>query len=168
MLVKTQREHWRGRPRMLTPKLEERILAELRDGRLMGAICEAEGMPHRTTVQRWMSESPEFRAKVYRAREIGTDALAESAMTIADEAPPMPGDVAKARLRSDVRLKLAAAWNQGTYGNRPAVVVQNEAPRVQLRLDADKLAALAEAMRRMLVEEPIDVTPRKLAPSRRL
>lgn len=157
----------RGRPTKLTEQVELRLLRELSDGKLMGEICAAGDMPHRVTVQNWMASSPDFRSKVQRAREIGTDALAEAALTIADETPPMPGEVAKARLRADMRMKLAAAWNQPTYGNRPNVQITNEAPQVSFALTADQMAKLADVVRAVMSEDAVDVTPRMLAPSRR-
>lgn len=155
-----------GRPTKMTDKTKTRILSELRDGKVLRDICNAPDLPDRITVYDRMKADPVFRAEVLRARQDGADALVETALVIADEVAPVTGEVQRARLRADVRMKMAAAFNQQVYGNRPNIVVQTEQPRIEFKLDPDKLAALAEAMRKMLVDGPIDVSPRQLASGR--
>lgn len=153
----------RGRPTKLTPQVRERILNELRDGKLLHEVCQAAGID-RVTVYSWMRVDAEFCAAVRRAREDGSDALAEAALSIADAADPVPGVIAKARLRADVRLKLAAAWNP-TYSNRPQVQVTHEPPRIDFGLSPEKMVYLVRAVEAALGSDVIDVTPLRLAAS---
>jgi len=158
----SKKSRGRGRPTRLTEATEAAILAGLREGKVMGEICSAGAMPSRELVQAWMAERPNFRAKVQRARELGADAMAERALQIADETPPVSGEVARARLRADVRLKLAAAWN-ATYSNRPQVQVTHEPPRIDFGLSPEKMVYLVRAVEAALGSDVVDVTPLRLA-----
>ena len=84
------------------------ILEELEYGRSLLSICKEEGMPNRSTVQRWQNEEAEFDAAVTRAREDGFQYLAERARINAQNAE----DPAKGRLAFD-----ADRWYLGKLSN---------------------------------------------------
>jgi hypothetical protein len=86
----------------------ETILAELEKGRSLLSICKDEGMPNRSTVQRWQNEDENFDAAVTRAREDGFHYLAERARISAQTAE----DAAKGRLAFD-----ADRWYLGKLSN---------------------------------------------------
>jgi hypothetical protein len=77
--------------------VREVILAELEKGRSLLSICKDEGMPNRSTVQRWQNDDADFDAAVTRAREDGFEYLAEQARINAQTAQ----DAAKGRLAFD-------------------------------------------------------------------
>jgi hypothetical protein len=88
--------------------VREHILAELENGRSLLSICKDEGMPNRSTVQRWQKDDEEFDAAVTRAREDGFHYLAEQARIKAHTAE----DAAKGRLAFD-----ADRWYLGKLSN---------------------------------------------------
>jgi len=88
--------------------VRQTILDELEKGRSLLSICKDEGMPNRSTVQRWQNEDPEFDAAVTRAREDGFHWLAEQARLRAQTAE----DAAKGRLAFD-----ADRWYLGKLSN---------------------------------------------------
>jgi len=58
-----------GRPSDYTPEITDRVCEELMAGKSLIKICEAEDMPDRGTVVRWMNSNPDFASKCARARE---------------------------------------------------------------------------------------------------
>jgi hypothetical protein len=86
----------------------EHILAELEKGRSLLSICKDDGMPNRSTVQRWQNEDEDFDAAVTHAREDGFHYLAELARINAQTAE----DAAKGRLAFD-----ADRWYLGKLSN---------------------------------------------------
>ena len=88
--------------------VREHILAQLEEGRSLSSICKDEGMPNRSTVQRWQNDEPEWDAAVTRAREEGFHHLAELARIRAHTAD----DAAKGRLAFD-----ADRWYLGKLSN---------------------------------------------------
>jgi hypothetical protein len=94
----------------------------------MSAICREADMPSRTTVFEWMSNQS-FSERIARARELGADAIAEEALSIADDGsfdtvetdrgPKMDSEwVARSKLRVETRLKLLAKWSPKKYGEK--------------------------------------------------
>lgn len=91
------------------PETKGLILASLRVGKSLSEICRQEDLfPNRCTVQRWQDDDPEFDAAVTRAREIGFEARAETAVWEAKVAE----DASKGRLAFD-----AERWYLGKLSN---------------------------------------------------
>jgi len=88
--------------------VREQILALLMEGQSLASICREDGMPNRSTVQRWQNDDPEFDAAVTHAREEGFQLLAEQARIKAHAAD----DAAKGRLAFD-----ADRWYLGKLSN---------------------------------------------------
>ncbi len=84
------------------------ILEQLANGIGLVAICEADGMPNRCTVQRWQDADPGFDAAVMRARELGMHVRAEKAVRDAKVAT----DAGLGRLAFD-----AERWYVGKLSN---------------------------------------------------
>lgn len=93
---------------MADEPIREQILAQLAEGRSLSSICRDDGMPNRSTVQRWQNEDEEFDAAVTHAREEGFHYLAELARIKAHTAE----DAAKGRLAFD-----ADRWYLGKLSN---------------------------------------------------
>ena len=89
-------------------EIREQILAMLMEGKSLSAICAEEGMPDRSTVQRWQKDDAEFDAAVTHAREIGFEQRADKAVLAAKTAD----DAAKGRLAFD-----AERWYLGKLSN---------------------------------------------------
>ena len=88
--------------------VRERILELLAEGNSLSLICREDGMPNRSTVQRWQNDDAEFDAAVTHAREEGFHYLAEQARIKAHTAE----DAAKGRLAFD-----ADRWYLGKLSN---------------------------------------------------
>ena len=74
-----------GRPSSYTAELTDRICNELIEGKSLIKICEADDMPHRCTVIRWLGEHPEFATKYARAREAQADVMDDLILDVASK-----------------------------------------------------------------------------------
>jgi hypothetical protein len=116
-------------------KLAAEICKRLSSGEPLRAICRDAHMPHWNSVYNWKEARPEFAVRIARARDIGFDAIAEEALSIADT--PVAGikkekskDGTKTitedmlghrKLQVETRLKLLAKWSPQRYGDRQAI-----------------------------------------------
>jgi hypothetical protein len=144
------------RPTKKTPAVEKRIIDGLCDGTPLRELCRQEGMPNWRTVYDWISADPDFAAQVAQARDTGTDAIAEQALDLIDEAPQRGGDgkidpgyVQWRRAQVDTRLKLLACWNPKKYGSKQTVDVGNKDGEIlKVESNAAEVAAqVAAALR---------------------
>lgn len=78
-----------GRPSDFTPELADRICEQLADGNSLRSICQAEGMPNRSTVARWLATNEQFRDQYAHACEMRQEELFDQIIEIADT--PMVG-----------------------------------------------------------------------------
>jgi len=114
-----------GRPPEYNEELAEEICERLSIGQTLSSICNLEGMPNYSTVWRWESSNENFRNKSAHARKIGTHALADDCIRIADD--PML-DAAEKRVRIDTRLRLLGKWNARQYGDKIEIENTNAKP----------------------------------------
>jgi hypothetical protein len=104
-----------GRPSIKTPELIEAICERLETGEPLTVICAAKHMPAPRTVREWQENDPVVSAAIARAREVGFDAIAIKALSIADERDEDP---ASRRVMVETRLKLLAKWDPKRYGDK--------------------------------------------------
>jgi len=101
------------------PKYDEAIADEICErlsmGQTLSSICNLEGMPNYSTVWRWECSNEDFRNKSHLARKIGTHAIADDCIRIADD--PML-DAQEKRVRIDTRIRLLGKWNARQYGDK--------------------------------------------------
>lgn len=125
-----------------TREVADRILAELKDGRTLRAVCRDEGMPSESTVRTWAVEDMDgFHAQYTRAREIGYMAMADELLDISDdgqndwmqrEAEENEGWTAngehlqRSRLRVDTRKWLLSKALPKVYGDKVDVTSKGE------------------------------------------
>ena len=76
-----------GRPSSYSEEIADRICDGLADARSLRSICLEEGMPHQSTVFRWLADEryASFRDRYARAREAQADALFDEMLDIADD-----------------------------------------------------------------------------------
>lgn len=74
-----------GRPTRYKPKLALTICERLMDGDSLRTICQAEDMPHRATVFRWLLTREDFRDQYARAREVQAECWADESVDISDD-----------------------------------------------------------------------------------
>lgn len=157
-----------GRPSIYSQTIADRICTLIRNGATLRDVGRMQDCPTDETINVWIDRKPDFSAAVARAREAGAWALVEVAKDIADACPvDSSAHVAKARLMVDTRFKLAAGWNPVAFGNRPGMGLTVNADSISITLGDEQLSRLAGAVSGVLDAQPLDVTPRTIAPPRR-
>lgn len=134
-----------GRLSSYTDEIANVICDQIAEGASMRKICEADDMPFRSTVLRWMAERPDFAAKCAHARLLQADVLFEEMQDVADEGNPE--DVQRAKLRVSTMQWRASKLAPKKYGDRTVLAGDPDAPletRVDLSgLNPEQLRALA-------------------------
>lgn len=107
------------RPNAYTTRAADRICAELASGSSLRKICQAEDMPDRSTVMRWLADErhAKFRDQYARAREAQADALFDEMIDIADTALDRDS-AAAAKVRFDARRWVAGKLRPKKYGEK--------------------------------------------------
>ncbi len=79
-----------GRPSLYSEELTDRICNRIADGDSLRKICEADDMPDRETVSRWLANEDHraFAAKYARAREAQADLMDEEILEVARASKP--------------------------------------------------------------------------------
>jgi hypothetical protein len=110
--------------------LFDEICAEIAEGKSLRAICEAEDMPNRATVFKWLANDEKLSDQYARAREAQADLYADEIIDIADDGSRdySKGEngetvvdhdvIARARLRVDARKWKASKLAPKKYGDK--------------------------------------------------
>jgi len=127
-----------GRPTKHTPELVDEICTRVANGTPLREICREDDKPTWSTFYDWLRKDKELSARFAQARELGTDAIAEDALSIIDERPESvtlegssridTGYVQWQKNRVEMRLKLLAKWNPRKYGDRTTIAGDKDAP----------------------------------------
>lgn len=132
-----------ARPTDYTSELAGVICGQIAEGRSLRAVCEADNMPDKSTVFRWLAKDQAFRDQYARAREAQADAMAEEILEIADDSS---GDVTedsqgneransefvnRSRLRVDARKWLLSKMAPKKYGEKLAIGGAEGLPAIQ-------------------------------------
>jgi hypothetical protein len=110
-----------SRPTKKNPKLLEKILDAVMNGKTLKAICESASMPSLTTIYRWLRDDEEFYISYARAVAVRTHEMILEALEIADRPKSGSADVAADKLRYDARMKIAGKLNPKHYGDKPEI-----------------------------------------------
>jgi hypothetical protein len=73
-----------GRHSVYSEELADQICDQLMDGKSLVKICAQDGMPHRSTVIRWMADDPDFATRCARARDAQADLMDDKILDVAD------------------------------------------------------------------------------------
>lgn len=137
-------------------ELGQTVLAMMAEGKQFARICEATGLSKRAILA-WLDEDPERAEAASRARTRAAHSLVDEAVQIADEADAdHPGELAKAKLRVQVRHWTAERWGRKDYGapnNKAEVTINLHA----MHLDALRTRSAGNGQADVGI---IDVTPR--------
>ena len=79
---------------------------------------------------------PERSARIKQAHLDGAAAMVDDALHIVDTATPDRDSVNKAKVRADLRVKVAGLKDREAWGERPQVVVNNQLSHTEYHLDA--------------------------------
>lgn len=104
-----------GRPSDYSQELADNICAQLAEGISLRTICNADDMPDKSSVFRWLRIHDEFLDQYARAKENSADALLEDMLHIADDTNE---EVQRSRLRVDVRKWAASKLKPKKYGDK--------------------------------------------------
>ena len=148
-------------PAKKTPKLIEEVLSRIALGETLASLGRELGF-HPSAWRQWIGEDEALAVAYQRARDEGSDALAEQALALIDGEPDRidgkidPGFVQWKRAQVDTRLKLLACWNPKKYGTKQTVDVGNKEGETFKADSVDSVAltqALAEALRNQKVDK---------------
>lgn len=127
-----------GRPTKYTDELIDEICTRVANGTPLREICREEGKPAWTTFYNWINADTVIFERFVRARELGTDAIAEDTLAIIDAKPERVEDERSSRVdagyvqwqknRVELRLKLLSKWNPRKYGDRQILAGDPQAP----------------------------------------
>lgn len=141
-----------GRPSKYSEALVDAICGQVADGLSLVKVCEAEDMPNRATVNRWLAEHEAFRDKYARARDAQADKIFEECLEIADQYDTKidvvePDTVQRAKLRIDTRKWMAGKLRPKKYGERVQQEISGPGG------GAIEIAALSEDERKARIAE---------------
>lgn len=124
-----------ARPTDYTEELADRICEEILNNTYgIHTICKDEGMPHPSTVFRWINQYVEFYDKYARAREIQAELLADEIISIADDAQKdLQSDgkidhdhIQRSKLRVDARKWKSSKLHPKRFGDKLDVTTKGE------------------------------------------
>jgi len=75
-----------GRPSEYSQEVADLICERIADGESLRSICDADEMPAKSTVFKWLAANETFSDQYARAREAQADAVFDDILTIADDA----------------------------------------------------------------------------------
>jgi hypothetical protein len=93
-----------GRPTSYQPRVAEKVLAEIAAGRSLRDICAQPGWPSRESVRRWLAKDEQFRQRYDDARRLGVEALADRIEELANSAPDVIAEAAKAGVNENAAV----------------------------------------------------------------
>ncbi len=131
-----------SRPSDYNELVADQIVERLSEGLSLRQICDAEDMPARSTVLRWVRDHASFRALYALARELQIDLMADEILDVADDGSNdwMEGRngeevvngeaIARSRLRVDTRKWLLSKLMPKKYGDKLELAGDPAAPIV--------------------------------------
>lgn len=130
-----------GRPSKFNAELEENILEQLSSGISLRKICDADGMPDRGTVIRWMAASPEFATKCAHAREMQGESYVDRIIDRVESIEDAE-DAHVAKVQIAAWQWTASKLHPKVYGDK--MMTSTTSTVVNLNVDADKLKELPQ------------------------
>ena len=131
-------------------EIQEKLLAEIQTGRSLRQVCSDDGMPHFTTVLRWIAADGQFASRYARARTAQADTLFDRMEAVEEAVAAGTMDSHAARVVLDSMRWRASKLAPKVYGDRLDVQVSDT--RISIS------GALAAANARLV--DVVDVTPR--------
>ena len=101
-------------PSKRTPELVAAILSGMSKGKTLASMCREHDIDQ-STWNDWCTRDEALGIARDAAKQMGFDAIADDALSIADERDEDP---ASRRVMVDTRLKLLAKWDPKRYGDK--------------------------------------------------
>lgn len=116
-----------------TAEIGDIICERISEGQSLRKICDAEDMPNKATVFRWLAANKEFSDQYARARETQADTLFDDVLAIADQYDTIseavnPDLIQRAKLRIDARKWMAGKLRPKVYGDKLELAGDANAP----------------------------------------
>ena len=105
--------------------IQQRLVAEIQTGRSLRQVCTDEGMPHFTTVLRWVALDADFASKYARARTAQADTLFDRMEAVEEAVAAGTMDSHAARVVLDSMRWRASKLAPTVYGDRLDVSVSD-------------------------------------------
>ena len=105
--------------------IQQRLVAEIQTGRSLRQVCTDEGMPHFTTVLRWVALDADFASKYARARTAQADTLFDRMEAVEEAVAAGTMDSHAARVVLDSMRWRASKLAPKVYGDRLDVSVSD-------------------------------------------
>jgi hypothetical protein len=119
-----------GRHSDYTIEKADEILSLVIDGKSLRRICQAEDMPDRATVFRWLDLHPDFATKYTRARALQADHLEEDMADIEERALSGEIDAPTARAVLGSKQWRASKLAPKKYGDKLELAGDPERPLI--------------------------------------
>lgn len=97
------------------PTVQAEVCRQLIEGLSLRTICEAEDMPDRATIARWLAQDEAFRAEYGIAREMQAETYADEIVDIADKSFDRDS-AAAAKVKFEARKWVASKLLPKKYG----------------------------------------------------
>lgn len=107
-----------GRPSIFSEELALQICERIAGGRSLRSVCLDKDMPAMSTIMDWLNHNEDFSEQYRRACEDRETTHFEEMLTIADEVPPSPSEVARAKLRIDTRKWVLSRMNPKRFSDK--------------------------------------------------
>lgn len=136
-MTKTKKITNKGRPSSYTKAKGNAICKSLANGQSLRTICKRDGMPNKTTIQRWLRTNEDFRTQYARARDEQAQHYADEIIDIADDSTNdfMVNEhgvevvdheaIQRSKLRIDSRKWVASKLLPKKYGDRTKLVTDD-------------------------------------------
>lgn len=145
-----------GRPSDYSLELADLICERMAEGESLRSICQADDMPNRATVFRWLASNKEFSDQYARACEARAEFLFDDMLDIADETgfdtlisetgPRANTEwISRSRLRVDTRKWMLAKLVPKRFGDKLAIGGADDLPPIKTMTDEELDAAIAKA-----------------------
>ncbi len=118
---KAQRSGKELKPKTMQSMHADAIVDWLAAGKTLRSYCRQDQSPSFFSVYDWMGKDEEFALRIARARDSGSDVIADQCIELADIEPTDQVQAAWRRTQIETRLKLLSKWSPKKYGDRTAV-----------------------------------------------
>ncbi len=135
----------------MTPETFAQIIQDVESGLTMRAALDKVGTTY-TSLYRFRDADPTRRTMLARARQDGAFALVDQALAIVDDEL----DPQRARVRAELRLKVAGKFNQAELGDKVDLTVAVASDPAALHLEGMRRARLMRDQPALLESQPIE------------
>lgn len=136
---------------IFTQEIADEICEQLMLGKTLTKICKQEGMPHYTTIVKWLAKNEKFREEYQFARNVGYEKMSDDILDIADDnsadvdtnGKEIWDTINRARLKVDTRKWLLSHALPKKYGNKTTQEITQTVTKIEKPLTPEEKFDLA-------------------------